>query len=89
MGYIYFTVVSQEVYERIAPALVAIVLAMVAAIPGQYIFFWAPQAELTLRIYVMVSLFPYFRFIGIILGITRASNGITCLCCPEKRDKLQ
>ncbi len=54
--------ITQEIYERIAPALVAIVLAMVAGyFIGQYIFFWAPQAELTLRIFVMVSLVLIFR----------------------------
>ncbi|MCA1901118.1 MAG: TRAM domain-containing protein [Candidatus Hydrogenedens sp.] len=78
--------ITQEIYERIAPALVAIVLAMVAGyFIGQYIFFWAPQAELTLRIFVMVSLVLIFGFIGIILGITRASNWESLITAVQKK----
>ncbi|HOQ33683.1 MAG TPA: TRAM domain-containing protein [Candidatus Hydrogenedens sp.] len=78
--------ITQEIYERIAPALVAIVLAMVAGyFIGQYIFFWAPQAELTLRIFVMVSLVLIFGFIGIVLGLTRASNWESLISAVQKK----
>ncbi len=78
--------ITQEIYERIAPALVAIVLAMVAGyFIGQYIFFWAPHAELTLRIFVMVSLVLIFGFIGIVLGLTRASNWESLITAVQKK----
>ena len=79
--------ITQEVYEKIAPALVAIVLAMVAGyFIGQYIFFWAPQAELTLRIFVMVSLVLVFGFTGMILGFTRASNWESLISAVQKKN---
>ncbi len=78
--------ITQEIYERIAPALVAIVLAMVAGyFIGQYIFFWAPEAELTLRIFVMVSLVLIFGFIGIILGLTRASSWESLVSAVQRK----
>lgn len=79
--------ITQEIYEKIAPALVAIVLAMVAGyFIGQYIFFWAPKAELTLRIFVMVSLVLVFGFTGMILGFTRASNWEALITALQKKN---
>ncbi|MBI2432421.1 MAG: TRAM domain-containing protein [Candidatus Hydrogenedentes bacterium] len=69
--------VTQEMYEKLAPALVAIVLAMVMGYAlGQYIVWWWPQTEetLTLRIFVVVSLVLVFGFIGTMVGLTRASS---------------
>lgn len=71
--------VTQELYERLAPALVAIVMAMVMGyFVGQYILFlWAETGgadDLTLRIFVVVTLVLLFGFVGISLGLTRASN---------------
>jgi uncharacterized protein YacL len=71
--------VTQELYERIAPALVAIVMAMVMGyFVGQYILFlWAETGgadDVTLRIFVVVTLVLLFGFAGISLGLTRASN---------------
>lgn len=70
-----FTFITQEVYERIAPALVAIVMAMVMGyFLGQYILIWVPNADPTLRVFVVVSLVLVIGFGGIMLGITRASH---------------
>lgn len=70
-----FTSITQEIYERIAPALVAIVMAMVMGyFMGQYILIWVPNADPTLRVFVVVSLVLVIGFGGIMLGITRASH---------------
>ncbi len=67
--------VTQELYERMAPALVAIVLAMVCGyFVGQYILFWTQEEDVTFRIFIVVSLVLVFGFVGISLGLTRASN---------------
>lgn len=67
--------ITQEVYERIAPALVAIVMAMVMGyFLGQYILLWVPNADPTLRVFVVVSLVLVVGFGGIMLGLTRASH---------------
>ena len=78
--------VTQELYERIAPALVAIVLAMVMGyLIGQYILFWAPEAEVTLRVFLVVSLVLIFGFVGISLGLTRASSWDTLISAVQRR----
>lgn len=78
--------VTQELYERLAPAFVAIVLAMVAGyFIGQYILFWAPDADVTLRIFVVVSLVLVFGFAGISLGLTRASNWESLISAVQHR----
>lgn len=67
--------VTQDVYERISPALASIALAMIIGyFIGAYILSWFPQAELSLRVFVTVSLVLVFGYAGITLGLTRASN---------------
>lgn len=67
--------VTQELYERLAPALVAIVLGMlVGYFVGQYIFIWFPNSDITLRIFVTVTMVLIFGFVGIFLGLTHASK---------------
>ena len=71
------TFITQDVYEKIAPALVAIVMAMVVGyFLGQYVLLWVPAAnnDPTLRVFVVVSLVLVFGFGGIMLGLTRASQ---------------
>ncbi|HPO16004.1 MAG TPA: TRAM domain-containing protein, partial [Candidatus Hydrogenedentes bacterium] len=79
--------ITQELYERLAPALVAIVMAMVMGyFLGQYILFWAPNSDLTLRIFVMVSLVLIFGFVGIYLGLTRASKWESIITAVQRRE---
>lgn len=67
--------VTQDVYERISPALASIALAMIIGyFIGAYILSWFPHAEISLRVFVTVSLVLVFGYIGITLGLTRASN---------------
>ncbi|MBI1318231.1 MAG: TRAM domain-containing protein [Candidatus Hydrogenedens sp.] len=77
--------VTQEIYERIAPALVSVCLAMVIGyFVGQYILFWLRDDDITLRIFVVVSFVLIFGFAGISLGITRASNWESLLTAVER-----
>lgn len=68
--------ITQELYERIAPALVSIVLAMVVGyFAGQYLLWWfGPEVDVTLRVFVVVTLVLLCGFGGISIGLTRASN---------------
>lgn len=69
--------VTQELYEKLAPAVVSIVLAMLVGYSvGQYILYWAPEANanVQLRVFVIVTLVLVFGFVGIFLGLTRASQ---------------
>ncbi len=78
--------VTQEVYERIAPALVAIVLAMVAGyLAGNYILWWAPEVDVNMRVFVLVSFVLVFGFAGISVGLTRASRWESLISAVERR----
>ncbi len=67
--------VTQEIYERLSPALGAIALAMVIGyFVSAYILSWIPDAEPSLRVFFIVSIVLIFGYIGISLGLTRASN---------------
>jgi len=78
--------VTQELYERMAPALVAIVLAMVAGyFVGQYVLFWWPDTDVTLRIFVVVSMVLVFGYFGIYLGLTRASQWESLISAVQRR----
>jgi len=68
--------VTQEVFERLSPALIATAIAMMAGwATGQWILlmFW-PNADPNVRIFLVVTLVLVFGYMGISLGLTRASN---------------
>lgn len=73
--------VSQGMFERLYPMLVAIALAMMMGwFLGQYIILWLPmifpEAEIdqNLHLFITTTLVLLFSFIGISLGLTRAAN---------------
>lgn len=79
--------VTQELYERLAPALVAIVLAMlVGFFIGQYIFLWFPDTDFTLRVFVTVTMVLIFGFVGISLGLTHASKWESLISAVQRRN---
>jgi uncharacterized protein YacL len=68
--------ITQELFERLSPAILAIVLALVAGfVLGEFIFdLYFPNADVLLRTFAMCSIILLFAFVGIQLGLTRASN---------------
>ena len=77
--------VTQEIYEKIAPAIFSIVLAIVIGYGiGTYILHWYPDADPTMQLFVVVSMVLVFGFSGIMLGLTRASNWNTLISAVEK-----
>ncbi len=81
------TFVTQEMFEKISPALVAIGISMMAGwAAGHYVLmlFW-PNAEPTLRVFVIVTLVLIFGYMGISLGLTRASNWESLIKAVHKR----
>lgn len=78
--------ITQDLYERLAPAFFAIVLSMaVGYLLARYILvFWQPT-DLTLSIFLLSSLVLVFGFVGIMLGLTRASNWETLVRAVHKR----
>ena len=81
--------VTQELYERLAPAVEAIVLAMVVGyFLGQYILFWTEDPDPTVRIFVVVSLVLVFGFVGIFVGLTRGSQWESLITAVSHRPHM-
>lgn len=73
--FLLMALLSQNLYERLAPAVNSIVLGLIVGyFLGQYILFWFPDVSLTLRIFVVASMVLVFGFVGVVVGLTRASN---------------
>jgi uncharacterized protein YacL len=67
--------ITQELFERISPALAAIILAMVVGFfLSNYILMFWPTADENIRLILTTTLVLVFGFIGITLGLTRASS---------------
>ena len=67
--------VSQEIYERIMPAFVAVVLAMTAGyFIAKYILLWVPEPSANLHINLIASLVLIFGFVGIHFGLTLSAK---------------
>ncbi len=78
--------VTQEIFEKISPALVAIALAMLMGWAlGQYILWWKPEAQENVRVFLLVTFMLIFGFMGISLGLTRASNWASLMKAVHKR----
>ena len=85
--------ITQEVFERLFPGVVAIVLAMGMGFGlAQYLIFLIPDDMLdqmeSLEVYFTSSLVLIFGFIGISLGLTRASNWESLLSAVKQRSVL-
>ncbi len=67
--------VTQEMYERVAPAVVAILFALIVGYSAsRYLLFWFPDLDFTYQVFISVTVVLIFGYIGIQLALTRASN---------------
>lgn len=67
--------ITQEIFERISPVIAAIVMAMVVGYAlGRYILMLVPSPEPNLGVFLITTLVLLFGFMGISLGLTRASK---------------
>ena len=85
--------VTQEMFERIFPAIIAIVLAMIVGYAlAQFIFDTMPnkytEDNESLKIYLTSSLVLIFGFMGISLGLTRASSWESLISAVKQRGAL-
>lgn len=84
LALLYF--VTQEIYERVAPAMVAIIVAIIAGYSvSRYFLFWLPDLEVTYQIFISVTVVLVFGYIGIHLGLTRASNWESLVSAVRRR----
>lgn len=81
------TFITQEIYDRLMPALIGIVVALGFGYGiGRYIMLWIPDADLTLRVFVQVTFMLIFGFVGISLGLSFASRLDTLVSAIQKRN---
>ncbi len=79
--------VTQELFERMFPALVAIVLAMmVGYFLAKYILIWYPIYDRTVEVYLTTSLVLVFGYVGIWLGLSRATHWDTLIQAVYRRE---
>ncbi|HQL93884.1 MAG TPA: hypothetical protein PL005_04350 [Candidatus Hydrogenedentes bacterium] len=78
--------ITQEIYERLAPAVVAVVIAILLGFTvSQYMLYWFPKADTTLKVFVAVSVVLMFGYVGIYLALSRASNWTSLVQAVQKR----
>ncbi|MFP6583201.1 MAG: PIN domain-containing protein [Candidatus Hydrogenedentota bacterium] len=85
--------ITQEVFERIFPAIIAIMLAMIMGFGlAKYLIDILPDEVIveneSLEIYLTSTLVLLFGFIGISLGLTRASNWESLISVIQQRNVL-
>jgi uncharacterized protein YacL len=81
--------ITQEIFERLFPALIAIILALVSGYFIAKYTMWYIPPELhdggSLQLYLTCTLVLLFGFIGISLGLTRASNWESMMSAVNQR----
>lgn len=83
--------VTQEIFERIFPVIIAITLSMVVGyLLAKYIQLYFPieegsESDVTRHVYTTATLVLVFGFIGISLGLTRASSWESLVSVVKKR----
>lgn len=80
--------VTQDVFEKISPAIIAIVLALVTGFTlGRWILdMYFPQTDSVIQTFFICTLVLLFGFVGISLGLTRASNWETLRKAVHRRN---
>lgn len=77
--------VTQDLYEKLAPAMVAIIIAMVFGYAcSKWLLIWLPGASPNLQLFITVTFVLIFGYVGIYLGLTRASSMQSLLSAVER-----
>ena len=77
--------ITQDIYEKLAPAMVAIIIAMVFGYAlATWLLIWVPDASPNLRLFITVTFVLIFGYVGIYLGLTRASSMQSLLTAVER-----
>ncbi len=80
--------VTQEMFERISPALIAVALALVTGFSiGQFVFdYYLPETDPLFKTFTILTLVLIFGFVGTLLGLTRASNWESLIRAVHRRE---
>lgn len=78
--------VTQEIYERIAPSVAAIVVALVGGyMLSRYLLWWYPDLDVTTQVFISVTMVLIVGYMGIHIGLTRASNWESLISAVKHR----
>lgn len=78
--------VTQDLFEKLSPALAATVLAMmVGYMVPQYIYIFWPVRDATVQLFFTTSVVLIFAFAGMFLGLTRASSWESLITAIHRR----
>lgn len=78
--------ITQEIYERLFPVIIAITLSMVLGyFLARYIIMVTKSEEIISQVYLTSSMVLVFGFMGISLGLTRASNWESLVSAVKKQ----
>jgi uncharacterized protein YacL len=78
--------ITQEIYERLFPVIIAITLSMVLGyFLARYIIMVTESEDLLSQVYLTSSMVLIFGFMGISLGLTRASNWESLVSAVKKQ----
>jgi len=79
--------VTQEMFERLSPALIFIALAMVVGyLLSRYITVFWQSADVTAQVFLTTTLVLVFGFMGISLGLTRATSWESLMKAVQRRE---
>jgi len=79
--------VTQEMYERVAPSVVAVLIALIAGYSAsRYLLFWFPDLDFTYQVFISVTVVLVFGYVGIQLALTRASNWEALVSAVRRRE---
>lgn len=78
--------ITQDLFERMFPALVAIVLAMMMGyFLAKYILLWYETADRTVETFLTTTLVLVFGYVGIWLGLSRATHWDTLIQAVHRK----
>mgnify|MGYP005844075745 FL=1 len=81
--------ISQEMYERLAPAVVAVVIALLVGYAvSRYMLFWFPRTEPTLQIFISVTIVLIFGYFGIYVALNRAAKWETLMTAVQRTSAI-
>ncbi len=79
--------VTQEMYEWVAPSVVAVLIALIAGYSAsRYLLFWFPDLDFTYQVFISVTVVLVFGYVGIQLALTRASNWEALVSAVRRRE---
>ena len=84
--FLLLSTITQELFEKLSPAIVAIVLALIIGyLVPRYLDFWWPIHDPEYQLFLTTTFVLVFGYVGISLGLTRASTWESLVTAIHRR----